>query len=174
MNGLFACLKQWLVRGIASCCWAIDLFATVLKQANFPVLSTGHIYLSQSHPIAIYACPIPSHGTFPMGFPLEWHSHGQACNFRSVSICAKWAEDYCCLVTAFFYIFVTLVGINNSVYSFNCICLSGPTRLKSMVFVDVAKLYTSCTSMTSLFIFHRLCVCCVICFVDLRTSALPR
>jgi len=31
----------------------------------------GHIYLSHSHPIAIYACPIPSH---PMGhFP--WDSH---------------------------------------------------------------------------------------------------
>jgi len=26
----------------------------------------GHIYLSHSHPIAIYACPIPSHGTFPI------------------------------------------------------------------------------------------------------------
>ncbi|CAK8695447.1 unnamed protein product [Clavelina lepadiformis] len=23
--------------------------------------------------------PIPSHGTFPMGFPWESHSHGQAC-----------------------------------------------------------------------------------------------
>jgi len=31
----------------------------------------GHIYLSHSHPIAIYACPISSH---PMGhFP--WDSH---------------------------------------------------------------------------------------------------
>jgi len=28
-----------------------------------------HIYLSDSHPIAIYAYPIPPHGTFPMGFP---------------------------------------------------------------------------------------------------------
>jgi len=34
-------------------------------------LSMGHIYLSHSHPIAIYACPIPPH---PMGrFP--WDSH---------------------------------------------------------------------------------------------------
>jgi len=30
------------------------------------VLSIGLIYLSHSHPIAIYACPIPSHGTFPI------------------------------------------------------------------------------------------------------------
>jgi len=39
----------------------------------------GHIYLSHSHPIAIYACPIPSH---PMGrFPWDSQrnpSHGQA------------------------------------------------------------------------------------------------
>jgi len=39
----------------------------------------GHIYLFHSHPIAIYACPIPSHGTFPMGFSQESQSHGQPC-----------------------------------------------------------------------------------------------
>jgi len=32
-------------------------------------LSMGHSYLSHSHPIVIYACPVPSHGTFPTGFP---------------------------------------------------------------------------------------------------------
>jgi len=31
----------------------------------------GHIYLSHSHPIAIYACPISSH---PMG-RFTWDSH---------------------------------------------------------------------------------------------------
>jgi len=37
-----------------------------------PGLSMGHIYLSHSHPIAIYACPVPSHGTFPFshGIPI--------------------------------------------------------------------------------------------------------
>ena len=36
----------------------------------------GHIYLSYSHPIAIYACPIPwdvSHG-IPIGIPFTWTS----------------------------------------------------------------------------------------------------
>jgi len=42
--------------------------------ARYPdnsVLSMGLIYLSHSHPIAIYACPVPSHsmGRFP------WDSH---------------------------------------------------------------------------------------------------
>jgi len=39
-------------------------------------MSMGHIYLSHSHPIAIYACPIPwdvSHG-IPMGIPFPWTS----------------------------------------------------------------------------------------------------
>jgi len=36
----------------------------------------GHIYLSHSHPIAIYACPIPwdvSNG-IPIGIPFPWTS----------------------------------------------------------------------------------------------------
>ena len=39
-------------------------------------LSMGHIYLSHSHPIAIYACPIPwdvSHG-IPIGMTFPWTS----------------------------------------------------------------------------------------------------
>ena len=38
----------------------------------------GHIYLSHSHPIAIYACPIPldvSHG-IPIGMTFPWTSLG--------------------------------------------------------------------------------------------------
>jgi len=27
----------------------------------------------------IQICAVPSHGMFPMRFPLEWHSYGQAC-----------------------------------------------------------------------------------------------
>jgi len=49
----------------------------------------GHIYLSHSHPITIYACPILSH---PMGrFP--WDSYGndipigQACFFVFTICC---------------------------------------------------------------------------------------
>ena len=41
---------------------------------SFAGLSMGQIYLSHSHPIAICACPVPSHGTFPMGFPFPWTS----------------------------------------------------------------------------------------------------
>jgi len=39
-------------------------------------LSIGHIYLSHSHPIAIYACPIPwdvSRG-IPIGMTFPWTS----------------------------------------------------------------------------------------------------
>jgi len=39
-------------------------------------LFMGHIYLSHSHPIAIYACPIPwdvSHG-IPIGMTFPWTS----------------------------------------------------------------------------------------------------
>jgi len=40
----------------------------------------GHIYLSHSHPIAIYACPIPFHGRFPWdshrnGIPMDMPGH---------------------------------------------------------------------------------------------------
>jgi len=31
-------------------------------------------------------CHIPSHEMFPMGFPLEWHSYGQAC---VIDMCTK-------------------------------------------------------------------------------------
>jgi len=43
---------------------------------RLPGLSMGHIYLSHSHPIAIYACPIPrdvSHG-IPRGMTFPWTS----------------------------------------------------------------------------------------------------
>jgi len=33
--------------------------AAALKKKQSPGLSMGHIYLSHTHPIAIYACPIP-------------------------------------------------------------------------------------------------------------------
>jgi len=39
----------------------------------------GHIYLSHSHPIAIYACPILSHGTFPIGMTFPWTSLAIRC-----------------------------------------------------------------------------------------------
>ena len=41
-------------------------------------LSLGHIYLTHSHPVAIYACPIPwdvSHG-IPIGMTFPWTSLG--------------------------------------------------------------------------------------------------
>jgi len=46
----------------------------VVENAGF---SMGHIYLSHSHPIAIYACPIPSHRiqigmTFPRTSLGKW------------------------------------------------------------------------------------------------------
>ena len=42
-----------------------------VRGMRFPGLSMGHIYLSHSHPLAIYACPISSHPT--RRFP--WDSH---------------------------------------------------------------------------------------------------
>ena len=35
---------------------------------------------------AVPSHPIPSHGTFPMGFPWESHSHGQACYILSPEV----------------------------------------------------------------------------------------
>ena len=52
----------------------------IFLQCSKPIIGSvfGRVvhgtYLSvpfPSHPIAIYACPIPSHGMFPMGFPQE-------------------------------------------------------------------------------------------------------
>jgi len=47
-----------------------------LDNVDHSGLSMGHIHLSHSHPIAIYACPIPwdvSHG-IPIGIPTPWTS----------------------------------------------------------------------------------------------------
>ena len=65
-----------------------DVFHGIPIGMTFPWTSLGlsmrHIYLSHSHPIAIYACPIPSgvsHGIH-IGIPF----HGQACLFENYSL----------------------------------------------------------------------------------------
>jgi len=47
-------------------------------QLGFPGLSMGHIYLSHSHPIAIYAYPIPWDVSLriPIGMTFPWTSLG--------------------------------------------------------------------------------------------------
>jgi len=63
---------------LASKDFLITFIVSSTSMSEFAGLSMGHIYLSHSHPIAIYACPVSSHGTFPMGFPWTslWLSTG--------------------------------------------------------------------------------------------------
>jgi len=51
----------------------------------------GHIYLSHSHPITIYACPIPydvSHG-MPIGIPFPWTSLNKTAYMILTATCSQ-------------------------------------------------------------------------------------